>query len=546
MHRRSVTTSVAAFALVTFLAGCSGSVPAGSDATAAAEAAPSAFGPTVSAGDIAEETHYDDDDLIWDAADEVPVALGGAEARSGVEVDGGTVTLAAAGTYRLSGSLADGQVVVAAGKEDLVRVILDGVDLTSSSGSPFVITSANEVMVYLEDGTSNTLRDAATYADTADDAPDAALYSMEDLTIAGRGTLAVEGNAADGIVSKDGLVLAGGGVTVNAAGNGIKGKDYVVLAGGRYAVTAAGDGVKSTNDEDADRGWFSIYGGELAVSSGDDGVKAETLLTVNGGAVTVSESAEGMEAAHIAINGGSVDVTASDDGINAAGGSSASAETGGGDVGGGVAGPAGGEGSMPEPPATPEGGMAPGPVPPSGEFPAEGPLGPGGGEMEVGDYSIVITGGTVTANADGDGLDSNGTATISGGTVVVHGPTSNGNGALDVNGSLTVDGGTLLAGGSAGMAQAPSDTSSQSGVQFTFGSTVAAETLIRIAAADGTVVASFTALKDTASVIYSAADISAGAAYTAYTGGTEGTLDGAEDAGTATGGEYSPGFAPGF
>lgn len=532
--------SVAALTLAAALAGCSGSTLAGTSTPGTGEPSSSAQQPSaqaIGADEITEDTHYDSDDLIWDADKEIPVTLAdgaGSTAADGVSVDGDTVTITAAGTYRLSGSLSDGQVVVSAGKEDVVRVILDGVELASSTGSPFVVNSANEVMIYLADGTSNTLNDAETYADTGDDAPNAALYSMEDLTIAGTGALTVNGNALDGIVSKDGLVLAAGNVTVDAADDGIKGKDYVVLAGGRYNVTAGDDGVKATNDEDENRGWFSIYGGELAVAAGDDAVKAETLLTVHNGTVTVSDSVEGMEAAHIVINGGTVDITASDDGVNAAGASSSATE------GGGEAAALGAGGAPPAMGAMPAGGEAS-----TGGGPMGGIGGPEG-EMAAGDYSITVTGGTLTVNAEGDGLDSNGDALISGGTVVVHGPTSNGNGALDVNGTFSVNGGTVIAAGSAGMAQAPAESSAQSGVQFTFDSAVRAGTLVRIARDDGTVVQSFTVQKNTASLIYSSDRISDGETYTVYTGGTEGSLQAAQEAGTAVGGEYSQGFGPGF
>ena len=150
-----------------------------------------------------------------------------------VKVDGDTVTISAAGTYRLCGSLSDGQVVVAAGEEDVVRIILDGRRPRSSTGSPFVVQSANEAILFLADGTTNSLQDAATYTDQGEDAPNAALYSMADLTIAGRGSLTVNGQYNDGIVSKDGLVLAAGNVTVDAAGRRHQGQGLRGAAGRR-------------------------------------------------------------------------------------------------------------------------------------------------------------------------------------------------------------------------------------------------------------------------------------------------------------------------
>ncbi|GAA3284461.1 carbohydrate-binding domain-containing protein [Paenarthrobacter aurescens] len=517
MRSFRTSLSVAAVALAISFAGCS------TAATSSNSTGTTSTGTTqqaVTAATIEEDTHYDSDDLTWDAATEVAISLadGGSKVTSssstGVAVDGNTVTISAAGTYRLSGSLSDGQIVVAAGEEDTVHIILDGVELGNSTGSPFVVQSADEAIVYLADGSTNTLTDATTYADQGEDAPNAALYSMADLTIAGTGSLTVNGKSNDGIVSKDGLVMAAGKVTVGAVDDGIRGKDYTVLLDGAYQVTAGGDGVKADNETDEGRGWLLVSGGSLTVNAGDDGVKAFNTLTVSGGTVNVTESEEGLEAQHIAITGGEVSVTANDDGVNASGGSSSgtSAEAGGGPGGGGM----------------------------------------GGGET-VGDYTVEVSGGTLTINSEGDGLDSNGNATISGGTVVVNGPTNDGNGALDVNGELTVTGGTVAAAGSAGMAVTPGTSSTQSGVQMTFDSSVSAGTPVHIVDSAGAVVATFVTTKTIASLVYSSSAITDGATYTVYTGGsadaesgtTTGSISGAEEQGTVTAGQYTQAQGPG-
>ncbi|BCW64455.1 carbohydrate-binding domain-containing protein [Arthrobacter sp. StoSoilB22] len=521
MRSFRTSLSVAAVALAISLAGCS-TAATSSTSTGTTGTSTSTTQQAVTAGTIEEDTHYDSDDLTWDAATEVAISLsdGGSKVTSssstGVAVDGNTVTISAAGTYRLSGSLSDGQIVVAAGEEDTVRIILDGVELGNSTGSPFVVQSADEAIVYLDEGSTNTLTDATTYADQGEDSPNAALYSMADLTIAGTGALTVNGKSNDGIVSKDGLVMAAGKVTVDAVDDGIRGKDYTVLLDGAYQVTAGGDGVKADNDTDEGRGWLLVSGGSLTVNAGDDGVKAFNTLTVSGGTVTVAESEEGLEAQHIVVSGGDVTVTANDDGVNASGGSSTSTD----------AGTAGGGGPM-------GGGM-------------------GGGET-VGDYTVDVSGGNLTINSEGDGLDSNGNASISGGTVVVNGPTNDGNGALDVNGELTVTGGTVAAAGSAGMAVTPGTSSTQSGVQLTFDSSVSSGTPVHIVDATGAVVVTFVTTKTIASLVFSSAAITDGATYTVYTGGsadteagvTTGSIDGAEEQGTATAGQYTQAQGPG-
>ncbi|MBT2586596.1 carbohydrate-binding domain-containing protein [Arthrobacter sp. ISL-95] len=516
--------SVAAVALAISLAGCSTATTSSTStsSTSSDSGTTTTNQQAVTAGTIEEDTHYDSDDLTWDAATEVAISLadGGSKvtssASTGVAVDGNTVTISAAGTYHLSGSLSDGRIVVAAGEQDTVRIILDGVELGNSSGSPFVVQSADEAIVYLEDGSTNTLTDATTYADQSEDAPNAALYSMADLTIAGTGSLTVNGKSNDGIVSKDGLVMAAGKVTVDAVDDGIRGKDYTVLLDGAYQVTAGGDGVKADNDTDEGRGWLLVSGGSLTVNAGDDGVKAYNALTVSGGTVAVAESEEGLEAQHIAISGGDVTVTSNDDGVNASGGSTTST-----DAGAAGGGPGGG--------------------------------GMGGGEMAAGDYTVDVSGGTLTINSEGDGLDSNGSATISGGTVVVNGPTNDGNGALDVNGELVVTGGTVAAAGSAGMAVTPVTSSTQSGVQLTFDSPVSAGTPVHIVDSSGAVVATFVTTKAVSSLVFSSSAISAGGTYTVYTGGnadadsgvTTGSISGAEEQGTVTAGEYTQAQGPG-
>lgn len=463
---------------------------------------------TVAAADVSEDTHFDEDDLQWDAEKETTVDLSddgskasGADADK-VSVDGSTITISGAGTYRLSGSLSDGKIVVAAGEEDVVRIILDDASVSNSTGSAIQIDESNETLLYLEKGTDNSVSDASSYADTAQDAANAAIYSKADLTIAGEGSLAVNGNYQDGIVSKDGLVLASGDVTVTAADDGIKGKDYVAVLGGDVKVTAAQDGIKSTNDTDADRGWLYQYGGTLTVDAGDDGIKAEQILTLSGGTATVNKSNEGLEAPTINLSGATVNVNATDDGVNATVGSSDSATQG------------------------------------------------GGGMDAAEDAHLNISGGTITVTAEGDGLDSNGDISVTGGTTVVNGPTNGGNGALDSNGDITVDGGVLIAAGSDGMAEGLSDSSQQSGVQASLGTTVDAGTVIHIVDSSGKVVASFVTTKATANVVYTSSEIVDGESYDFYTGGTAdvdaglgtGSITDATKVATATAGEFESGM----
>ena len=181
-------------------------------------------------------THEDPDDYTWDAASEFAVTLadGATSGGNGLEVDGDVVTITRAGTYRISGTLSDGQIVVETAEQDVVRLVLDGVDVSSSTGAALAVLDAGKVVVILEAGSQNALADAATYvfASADEDELNAAVHSAADFTISGDGSLAVTGRFNDGIAGKDGLVIAGGTITVDAADDGICGKDYLVVTGG--------------------------------------------------------------------------------------------------------------------------------------------------------------------------------------------------------------------------------------------------------------------------------------------------------------------------
>lgn len=108
-----------------------------------------------------------------------------------------------------------------------------------------------------------------------------------------------------------------------------------------------------------------------------------------------------------------------------------------------------------------------------------------------GSHFVRITGGTLWVDAQGDGLDSNGGLYLDGGTVLISGPTGNGNGALDYDGECLVTGGVLLAAGSSGMAQGPSASSNQNSLMITFLESQAAGTLVNLSDSQGRSILTF-------------------------------------------------------
>ena len=392
---------------------------------------------------------------------------------SGVSIEPGVVTITEAGTYTITGAY-QGQLVVDAGDDAQVTLIFDDVSIDNAAGPAVLLSSADGVEVQLAAGSQNSISDAATYAEDADE--DAALFSHVDLNITGDGSLEVTGNGSDGIASKDDLVITGGSLTVTAADDGLRGKDALVITGGDVDVTSIGDGLKTTNEDEADRGYFLISDGNVTIEAGDDGIDVISDALFSGGTVTVTGSVEGVEAQNILVGGGILDVTSSDDGLNATVRSTTTEET------ADAATAAPGAGQM------------------------------GGASMGDDGSNLVLYGGSVTIDAQGDGIDSNGNLTISGGEITVFGTSSGGNGAFDVNGTFTLSGGDVLALSAGQMEQTPSV------VEQAFVSTTAS------GSEAVTITANNAALRDTAAprafgyVFYSSPDLAEGDVVTVSTG----------------------------
>lgn len=506
----------------------------------------SSFSTNVKSGEKLDvDTHYSEQDLSWDTSSETAIDLSNPTATDGVTVEDGTLTITKAGTYKLSGEY-QGQIKVETADSDAVRLVLDNANITNSSGAALNVVNADEVILYSASGTTNTISDGADYTATGEDDPDAVVYSKADLTIAGEGTLKVNGNHEDGIHTSDGLVIASGTLEVNAANTGIKGKDYVDILGGTINVTAQQDGIKSTNDTDEGKGWTRLSNGTVTVNAGDDGFKASRVVEISGGSLTVEQSDEGIEAQYINVSGGDVNVTSADDGMNASLKTSDSEST---DSSANTSDTANQQqnnqqqGSIPggqqngtsnqqqqgmgQPPAMPGGNAQDGTSQNGttgtgqqgmGQPPQGGMPGGGGGTFEVIDAAINVSGGHVTVNAEGDGIDSNGVTTLSGGTLIVNGPSQGGNAALDTNGDLLLNGATVLSGSTADMFEAPSTNSTSGYLKLTNSSGFEQGSTVQVADSSGKVVANYKVTKSNVQlVLVSSSSIVKGQSYTAYT-----------------------------
>ena len=388
-----------------------------------------------------------------------------------VLIDENTITITDEGTYILSGKLTDGMIIVEAEDTDKIQLVLDGVDITNAQSAAIYVRSADKVFITTAKDSDNTLTNGGTYIAIDDNNIDAVIFSKDNLTLNGAGTLTINGEAGHGVVSKDDLVLTCGTYDITAEKHGLSGKDSVRVAEGTYTITSGKDGIHASNTDDSSLGYIYIAGGKFEITAADDGMHADSSLMIEDGIIRVVESYEGLEGHSIDITGGDIDVIASDDGLNAAGGNDSSG------------------------------------------------FGGKGEDMfavEEGAY-IHISGGLLHVNALGDGIDSNGDLTISGGETYVSGSVNDGNGALDYNGEGVITGGIFVAAGSSGMAQNFGSSSIQGAMLVTVG-VQAAESIISLKDSSGNELISWMVDKEYASVIVSCPEMNEGSTYTLRAG----------------------------
>ena len=493
------------------------------------------------------------------------------------------VKITAEGTYVVSGE--HESITVSAPDTAKVRIILKNATVSNTSGPAIYIEKADKVFITAYKDTTNTLSDGTSYTgDFKDTNIDGAIFSKTDLTLNGEGTLNITGNCKCGAVSKDNLIICGLNLTVKSTGCSLEGKDCVKIKDASITVSSGGDGIRSANTEKTNKGFVYIETGNIDITSGNDGIQAATVLKaangnvkitagggtadtkqnsggrnmpgfggktqttddeestkglkagslilideggfevsskddsfhsngdieinggsftaatgadgfhadsnliINGGSITVSRSYEGLEGQKVTVTGGNIDITASDDGINAASPSSSGSSVGG---------------------------------------------RPGNSDSNS---LITISGGYILVNASSDGIDSNGNVAITGGTVLVSGPTDNGNGAFDYNGEATVSGGTVILCGSSGMAQGFSEKSEQASFMYTLNSSASAGSSVALTDEKGNVIASFIPAKQYNNIVITSPSLKNGSSYKLVIGGT---VSGADKNGYASSGSVS-------
>ena len=557
-----------------------------------------------------EEDMFTDRDYesSYNESESIRIQLNGTSASASadsVKISGTTITITEEASYVISGTLNDGRIVVEADDSAKLQIVLNGVNMNSENTAVLYILSADKVFVTLADGTENVLSNGGTFESIDENNIDGTVFSRQDLTFNGSGTLTVTSPAGHGIVCKDDLVFTGGTYMVTSASHGLDVNDSVRIADASITMDAGKDGIHAENTDDASLGFVYILsgtmdieaegdgisagaylqvqdgtihllagggyengtskssasyggfkgggkpgrssaktvpeenstnmmppeesssmttseessnsmkglkavsgilisngritidsaddsihsntsvimnGGTFEIASGDDAVHADDTLTITDCDMNISKSYEGLEAQKLYVKGGTIVLNATDDGLNASGGTDSSGMTGGRD----------------------------------GMF--------GGKRQSSGNGVIEISGGNLTIYASGDGLDSNGTLTISDGYIYVANPTAGDTSIIDADVSPVITGGTFVSTGSTTMmAQTFASSSTQGVITCTTG-TQSPGSVVTVKDSNGNSVISYEVEYSCAMVIISSPDIVKGDAYMLTIGSTSGSV----------------------
>lgn len=443
---------------------------------------------------------------------------------SGAEVTSEGITITEEGEYILTGTYKNKQITVEAADDAKVRLILKDAVIDNEKGATIYVKSADKVFITLAEGTVNTVS-GVTQTISVDEETDAAIYSKSDLTLNGEGSLSIKCSDGKGIVSKDDLKITSGNTTIEASDHALSGKDSVRIAGGTFKLKTGEDGIHSGNDEDPEKGYVYIADGNIEIDASDDGIHGETKTVIAGGIINIINSEEGIEGAVLEIAGGEINVNSNDDGINASDGSGSSEF----------------------------GGFKQGDFDPSqfnnfnetmdkpfqfNEMPPEGFIENSGGNHKKQGFEngitgigtendssidltqsvfVLISGGEINVNAQGDGIDSNGSFYVTGGNVYVSGPENAGNGAIDYNSKAVITGGSFIAVGSDGMAMNFTG-STQGSVLISLSENHSQGEEIIVKDEDSNVILRYTPQSKYKSILLSSEDLKEGSTYTITAG----------------------------
>ena len=230
-----------------------------------------------------KEIGYDEESAI---AINLSDGAGTADSDS-VVIDGDTITITEEGTYILSGSLTNGQIVVEA-ENAKVQLVLDNADISCETSAAIYVKTAEKVFITTTDGSTNTVCTSGEFEAIDDNNIDAAIFSKSDLTLNGAGSLEVTCPNGHGILSKDDLAITSGEYVVDAGKHALSGKDSVRIAGGIFDLTAGRDGIHSENTDEEEKGFVYIENGSFTITSDGDGIDASYVMEIVDGSFDIT------------------------------------------------------------------------------------------------------------------------------------------------------------------------------------------------------------------------------------------------------------------
>lgn len=299
--------------------------------------------------------------------------------------DNKTETITEEGVYILTGSAGNFTVKVEADKQAKIQLVLDGLNVTNNDFPVIYVVSADKCFITTTN-TENTLSVTGTFKADGDTNTDAVIYSKDDLTFNGTGTLNITSSAGNGISGKDDVKFTGGTYNITSAKDSIEANDSIVIYDGTFNITSSKDGFHSENSDDDSVGYIYIQNGSFTVQASSDAIQATTVCQIDGGTFNLTGS-EGIEATYIQINDGTFDIYSSDDGINGAQKSK----------------------SFGTPTIEFNGGYV--------------KVAVGQGDTDAVDCNgnIIVNGGTIDVTAQMSSFDYDGTAQYNGGTIIING-----------------------------------------------------------------------------------------------------------------------------
>ena len=200
-----------------------------------------------------------------------------------VQINGSTITIIDEGTYIVSGTLNDGMIIIDSEKTDKTQLVLDGVTIHSETKAPVYIKQSDKVFITMAADTTNTLSNGGSFTTIDDNNIDAVIFSKEDVTLNGSGTMIITSPAGHGIVSKDSLALTSGIYDISSASHGLAGKDDVCITNAELTITSGKDGIHAEDSDNEAGGYIYIQSGKFVIAAEGDGISAAATMQIQDG-----------------------------------------------------------------------------------------------------------------------------------------------------------------------------------------------------------------------------------------------------------------------